>query len=254
MLRIWFKGDFASFACARCGAVGWARDEDARRLDPALIAASARAAEAQTKAQHHDRLDLARWLWNRAKPIAGTPAESYLRIARGYKGRLPATLRYLPPTSSSHHPAMIAAFGHPEEPEPGTLHIRTDRIVGVHLTLIRPDGSGKAGTDRDKFMIAHSTGAPIVLAPLNDGLSLLITEGIEDALSLHEASGIGVWAAGAAVRFGPLADAVPAYCEAVLIASDPDDAGERGAAALKAGLKPRGIPSRRLILEAEDGR
>ena len=47
-------------------------------------------------------------------------------------------------------------------------------------------------------MIGRSTGAPIVLAPLTDALGLAITEGIEDALSVHEATGLGVWAAGSA--------------------------------------------------------
>ena len=31
-----------------------------------------------------------------------------------------------------------------------------ERIEGVHLTLLRPDGSGKVGTDRDKLMIGAS--------------------------------------------------------------------------------------------------
>ena len=34
-------------------------------------------------------------------------------------------------------------------------------------------------------------GLPIVVAPVNDSLGLAITEGIEDALSVHEATGFG---------------------------------------------------------------
>jgi hypothetical protein len=49
---------------------------------------------------------------------------------------------------------------------------------------------------------------PIVVAPLNDLLSLAITEGIEDALSVYEASGLGVWAAGSAPHMAKLAAAV----------------------------------------------
>lgn len=40
-------------------------------------------------------------------------------------------------------------------------------------------------------MIGRSKGAPIVLAPLNDLLGLIVTEGIEDALSAHQATGLG---------------------------------------------------------------
>ena len=79
---------------------------------------------------------------------------------------------------------MIAAFGIPEEPEPGVLAIAENEIRGVHLTRLKPDGSGKAGTERDKIMLGSSSGWPIVLAPANDLLALSITEGIEDGLTV----------------------------------------------------------------------
>ena len=63
---------------------------------------------------------------------------------------------------------------------------------GVHITRLAADGSGKAGTDRDKFMRGLARGSPIVLAPPNDLLGLAITEGIEDALSVYAATGLGV--------------------------------------------------------------
>jgi len=45
------------------------------------------------------------------------------KAARGYGGRaLPSTLAFLP-ARGEHGPAMIAAFGFPEEPEPGELTI-----------------------------------------------------------------------------------------------------------------------------------
>ena len=70
----------------------------------------------------------------------------------------------------------------------------------MHLTKIKPDGSGKADIELQKIMIGRSKGTPIVLAPMNDALGLVITEGIEDALSMHAATGLGAWAAGAASR------------------------------------------------------
>jgi hypothetical protein len=62
---------------------------------------------------------------------------------------------------------MIAACGLAYEPEPGLLYIRDDQVKGVHLTLLKPDGSGKAGTEaeRDKLMVGSSSGWPIMLAP-----------------------------------------------------------------------------------------
>jgi AAA domain len=96
----------------------------------------------------------------------------YLRDARGYDGVLPHTLRFLP-AAGDFPPAMIAAFGIPEEPEPGVLAISANEIRGVHLTRLKPDGSGKAGTERDKIMLGSSSGWPVVLAPASDLLAKL---------------------------------------------------------------------------------
>ena len=60
--------------------------------------------------KHHERRqhEKAAWLWSRRRPITGTPAENYLRAARGYSGPIPRTLAFLPPAKPEHHPAMIA--------------------------------------------------------------------------------------------------------------------------------------------------
>ncbi len=116
---------------------------------------------------------------------------------------------------------MIAAFGLPDEPEPGVLHMPCERIKGVHITLLRSDGSGKADIERQKIMRGPVYGTPIALAPANDELGLLVAEGIEDALSGHEAIGLGAWAAGSAGHLPKLATAVPDYVEYVTILADP---------------------------------
>jgi len=77
-------------------------------------------------------------------------------------------LGYLPPSRPDHHPALIGAFGIPQEPEPGRLAISSEVVEGVHLTLLRRDGSGKADTVPNKIMVGRSVGWPIVLAPPNE--------------------------------------------------------------------------------------
>ena len=134
---------------------------------------------------------------------------------------------------------MIAAFGMAHETTPGDLEIEEKDISGVHITSLKPDGSGKAGSHRDKIMIGKSAGVPIVLAPPNDLLGLAICEGIEDALSVHEATGLGVWAAGSASRMPSLAAAIPDYIECVTIIADDDDAGRTHANKLAAALAGR---------------
>src|SRR5262249_3832367 len=144
--------------------------------------------------------------------------------------------------------AMIAAFGMAYEPEPGLLEIAGADLRGVHITKLKPDGSGKAGTDTDKIMIGMSIGSPIVLAPLNDLLALAISEGIEDELSVHEATGLGAWAAGSASRLSALADAVPSYIEAVTLLVDDDEVGRRHAGELRKRLIVRRIKEVRWAL------
>ena len=80
-----------------------------------------------------------------------------------------------------------------------------------------------------------------MLAPMNDLLGLAIAEGIEDALSMHQATGLGAWAAGSANRMPALADAVPSYCDCVTILADANEAGERNSALLAERLEARGI-------------
>jgi hypothetical protein len=186
------------------------------------------------------QLEKARWLWQRRRPIEGSLGTTYLRAARAYTGALPATLGFLPPLKPEHHPALIAAFALANEPEPGLLSIHDDQVGGVHLTLLNPDGSGKAIVEPNKIMVGPSNGWPIVLAPLNDLLGLIICEGIETGLSLHEATGCGVWAAGSASRMPALADKVPCYVDCVTVAGE-DDAGRQGAIDLASRLEARAL-------------
>jgi hypothetical protein len=154
---------------------------------------------------------------------------------------VPATVRFLPSGAKNPYPAMITAFGIALEPEPGRLTISSEAVGGVHLTYLQPDGGGKAPIDPVKRMIGKIKGLPIVLAPPNDGLGLLIAEGIETALSAHLGTGLGTWAAGSAGLMPALADAVPDYVQCVTVAVEDDPAGRRGARELIQRLEARRI-------------
>ena len=66
------------------------------------------------------------------------------------------------PARGEHPHAMTAAFGIPEEPEPGVIAIAGDKVIAVHLTRLKSDGSGKAEIEKPKTVhgrgprIAHS--------------------------------------------------------------------------------------------------
>jgi hypothetical protein len=190
------------------------------------------------RAQHRK----AAWLWAQRWPIIGSIAERYLR-SREITCPLPPTLAFLPPSKPEHHPAMIAAFGPCEEPEPGVI-VPPRNVEAVHLTLLKPDDTGKADVEKPKIIIGSPGNLPIVLAPLNDLLGLAVTEGIEDGLTAHLATGLGVWAAGSAGRMPKVADIIPSYVECVTIRADDDEAGQRGAQQLAQALDQRGIEVR----------
>lgn len=135
---------------------------------------------------------------------------------------------------------MIACFALCDEPEPSVLQ-PPPYVDSVHLTLLLPDGSGKAKVERSKIVVGKPEGRPIMIASPNDLLGLAITEGIEDALSVHAATGLGVWAAGSAPLMPSLADNVPTCVEAVTIVYDDDLNGRRHANALGDALRSRGI-------------
>jgi hypothetical protein len=147
---------------------------------------------------------------------------------------------------------MVAAFGMPREPEPGTLAIAPAEVVAVQLTYLKHDGSGKAPIHSAKRSIGRGHTMPVVLAPTTDSLGLVIAEGIEDALSLHIATGLAAWASGGAERMPALADVVPDYIETVTIAADNNDAGRKGAGRLRDGLAARNINVNLILLDCSN--
>lgn len=247
VLRIWRLPGFASYHCARCGEKGFARDRDAPAPNPVVLERVRIESAQRDRDVAAEQYQKAVWLWSQRRPLAGSIAETYLREARCYGGPLPGTLGFLP-ARGEYPPALIAAFGLPTESEPGILRIRDEDLRGVHVTRLMHDGHGKADTDKPKIMIGRSLGSPLVLAPANDLLGLAICEGIEDCLSVHEATGLGAWAAGAASRLPALAAAVPSYVDCITILVDDDAGGRRYAGELADQVGYRGIEVRSVML------
>ena len=122
-------------------------------------------------------------------------------------------IRFLPGLDG-FEPAMITRFG------------QDDPVTGIHLTRLRPDGTGKAGTEKDKIMLGPSAGDPIVVWNNPERLDLFITEGIEDAASIVVATGLNCWAAGSAGRIPTTLPHARSF-ETVFVAADGDYAGRR---------------------------
>src|SRR5262249_24593839 len=241
VLRIWHpEPGFVTYHCERCGISGYAIENGRAPVSRVVLEETRRKAEAFDCEEAAKRLETARWLWSISEPIAGTSAERYLRGPRGITGTLPNTLRFLP-ARNDYPPALIAEFGIPTEPEPGVLAIAHTAVVGVHLTRLLPDGSGKDERGPSKIMIAKSLSWPIVLAPLNDSGGLGIVEGIECGLSILATTGLGMWAAGSASRLPALAERVPSDVNCVTIFAHTDPDGMRHATELKRRLRAPGL-------------
>ena len=132
------------------------------------------------------RSEIARHLWRRSRPPEGTPVAAYLR-ARGFVGKIPPTLRYLPAAkhaeTGTKWPTMIGAVTRCPE----------GQVVAVHRTFLRLDGTGKAAVDPNKKTLGPVATGAVRLAEA--GPALAVSEGIESGLSVLAATGIPAWAA-----------------------------------------------------------
>lgn len=235
-----------AFNCRGCGQGGYGAISLVRFLDGSdfIHAVEEITGEKPPQERTEDvvaRERAVRAIWARRRPVEGSPAETYLRIARGYHGPIPGTFGYLPP-NDKFDAALVAAFGFATEPEPGRLVIAADDVAGLCLIKLRPDGSGKIESKPgrpSKITIGLDIAAPIMIAPPNHLLGLAIVEGLENGLSVYAASGLGVWAAASCVNMPKLAPLVPDCIEVVNIVFDDDPAGRRYAIDLGQRLKAR---------------
>src|SRR5262249_43753224 len=195
----------------------------------------------------------AAWLWHQRQPAAGSPVETYLR-ARGFTGEIPPTIGYLPARGAHPH-AMIAAFALPNEVEPNELGAPLV-VRSVHRTKLLPDGSDRIREEKAKIIVGRPLGLPIAVSAITDGLSLVITEGIEDALA-YRAAGFAAWAAGSAPFIPALAEYVADHVTTVIIEQHIDEQAQRAAARLQALLRERPVregerPIEIIIREADE--
>jgi hypothetical protein len=156
-----------------------------------------------------------------ADPLVGT----YLR-SRGITLAVPPILRFLryaPHRDRQSYPAMLAP-----------VVDCTNRFIGCHATFLNPDGSGKypfADKTQQRECRGPIKGGAVRLALYDPSCELLVSEGIETALSCMQLFDLPAWAA--LSDSGIRALELPAEVEAVAIAVDNDknDAGQEAALA-----------------------
>ena len=156
-------------------------------------------------------------LWRGSEPVSGTLAARYLTL-RGIGFLATSTaLRFRP---DCHHPeggrlpAMVALV----------TNVANEPLA-AHRTYLARDGS-KATVEPPKASLGPIWGGAVRLDPI--AAELVIGEGIESSASAGQLLDLPAWAA---VSAGNLAQGLhlPPAVRSVVIAADPDPAGERAA-------------------------
>ena len=217
--------DDSRFMCFGCGAEGDVLDFVMRlhrvRLPEALELLSSEGEwalavpqSAPIQAFESDRSGEASAVWNSAQPAPGTIAEAYLR-SRGITISLPDSIRFaeLPLSRRAPMPALVAAVSTVE-----------GEVKGIQRTFLSTDPIGKARLPggKVKFSLGRVLGGAIRLGPADH--SLIVTEGLEDGLTLMQGLGRSAWVAAGAGMLPSMQ--LPAIVRAVVIGADNDAAGQ----------------------------
>ena len=105
----------------------------------------------------------------------------------------------------------------------GVTKYDSDEIIALHRTYLKADGSDKADISPNKMMLGQVKGGAVRLSSIES--KLMLTEGIETALSVYLSTNIPTWACLSAG--GLLSIEVPplSIAQEIIIAADADRTG-----------------------------
>lgn len=178
-------------------------------------------------------LEYCRRLWRKAEKLNEVNGRYFIR--RGLSVHRPEwfkNIRFLPwhlhRPSGEYFPCMIAK-----------VHDHEGKLCGLSRTFLRNDYTAKAEVSPNRMLLGNVEGGAVQLTPSSH--TIIVTEGIEDALALMDFSkkkNAAVYAALGAnlANFKP-----PRGTRAVIVAADDDEAGKRFAQKLGARLEAQGI-------------
>lgn len=199
---------------------GWDFGRSIREVAEQVGSKSRHAKSAAAKSEDDIRREQLNRTWRESVPLShpcAEPARLYL-ARRGLSVKVPEVLRFHAALGYFEENRLVADY-------PALIAQVSDQggeAVTIHRTYLTPDGR-KAPVESPKKLMRHSlarqmTGGAIRLMP--SGNRLAVTEGIETALAVMEATGIPAWATGNAhllATFQP-----PAGIEQVLVFADKD--------------------------------
>ncbi|ARN83920.1 DUF7146 domain-containing protein [Methylocystis bryophila] len=183
----------------------------------------------------YDSVALARKIWAAANPIAGTPAEAYLRARKITADLSDAPLRY--------HPGLLYRDTPNSRPQrlPALVAAVTDNsgeIKGIHRTFLDPTQPDKARVSSPRRSLGAILGHGVRFGKIDD--VVIVGEGIETVLSLKSAlPELPMVAALSAAHLA--AWKFPCALRRVFAASDNDAPGRGAARRLLVRAEARGV-------------
>ena len=184
-------------------------------------------------------------IWNKAEPIKGTETEAYLNH-RGITDFNFNDVRHHPKAkhypSNQEFPMMVVAV----------RKWPNNDLIGIQRTYLMPDGGGKAPVEDPKKSLGKIAGGAVQLHEPAE--LLVVAEGVENALSVHQATGYPTWAVLGSANLQKLV--IPETVKKIFIAADNDENGVGLNAARKAAAEyyKTGIEDVRIVLPLEQGK
>lgn len=131
----------------------------------------------------HSKVALA--VWRHAEPFPGTLADRYLRsraiVPNGINARFDPRCQFGAGATKAFAPALIV----PIEEDGG--------VVAIHRTFLRPDGRGKADMPEPKWMLGNPGRGAVRWGGIPADGILRLAEGVEDAASVMNMLGTGMF-------------------------------------------------------------
>jgi putative DNA primase/helicase len=197
----------------------------------------------QSASAYTSNTERARHIWQQTESADGTVVETYLQ-SRGYTGVIPPSIQYHPSLyhapSKTYYPAMVARI----EMWPSS------DLYAIHRTYLSKDGLEKAPVEPNKMMLGHAKGGAVRLTP--PGQTLIITEGIETALSVYQSIQLPTWAALSTTGMQHIVVPSLDITREIIVAADGDEPGLNTAKKLAKRLVNQGYIVR--IAPAPEGR
>ena len=241
------------YHCFGCGAGGDAIDLFGRLNDTGFVescAALAGRGHSPSAGADPEKVAVERVLarrrafeeWRRAKPIEGTPAETYL-LSRGVGTGVPGSIRFSMVPRFWHddgregvrHPAMVAAVQDVD-----------GRVVGIHRTFVDREGR-KARRGEPRLALGRVRSCAIRLGPIAP--QIMVATGIEDGLALRLMfPGATVWVTPGDANLPHLRP--PRGVRRVVLCGDDDASGRAAVAAARTALAAMGVETDELFPRA----